>query len=294
MLNRGHRLCAVAALADHLDVLLLLQQRQHALARQRLVVDDQGSDLVHATLSMPDRSAQAPATVPCRSALNGMTIGHEQSAAGRGRGTRSDGGRRRGARAATACSTGRRLCRERRRCRCRPTPLSRTSSRRFSPSRVRDDIHAAAADLRPDPVADRVLDERLQDEVGHRAHRACRDRCRCAPADDRRSASVRSRGTSGGSRARPSARLLRADAIEREAQQIAEPREHRVGGFDVAVHQRRDRVERVEEEVRVQLPLQRLQLASASRVCELRGRSARAPAPRGGSRARGCRPTMAQ
>ena len=56
-----------------------------------------------------------------------------------------------------------------------------------------------------------------------------------------------------------SVHLLRADAVERQAQQVAQPRQHGVGGVDVAVHQRRDRVQRVEEEMRVQLPLQRLQ-----------------------------------
>ena len=64
---------------------------------------------------------------------------------------------------------------------------------------------------------------------------------------------------------------LRADAIERQPQQVAEPRQHRVGGVDVAVHQRRDRVERVEQEVRVQLPLQRLQLRFGQAGLQLRG-----------------------
>ena len=71
--------------------------------------------------------------------------------------------------------------------------------------------------------------------------------------------------------------------VERQPQQIAEPREHGVGGVDVAVHQRRDRVQRVEQEVRVQLPLQRLQLrfgearlscaAVSSRSCDSRWKS---------------------
>ncbi len=55
--------------------------------------------------------------------------------------------------------------------------------------------------------------------------------------------------------------LLDADVLERDAQQIAQLGDHVVGGIDVAVHQRRDRVERVEEEMRLQLPLQRLQLS---------------------------------
>ena len=59
VLDGRDRLRAVAALADDFDVLFLLQQRQHALARDRLVVNDQGSDLVHATLSMSDLRARA-------------------------------------------------------------------------------------------------------------------------------------------------------------------------------------------------------------------------------------------
>ena len=47
------RLGAVGALAHDLDVGLLLQQRQHALARHRLVVDDQGANLGHGFVVLP-------------------------------------------------------------------------------------------------------------------------------------------------------------------------------------------------------------------------------------------------
>ena len=53
--------------------------------------------------------------------------------------------------------------------------------------------------------------------------------------------------------------FLHADALQRHAQQIAEPRDHGVRGIDVAMHQRRDGVERVEQEVRLHLPLQGVQ-----------------------------------
>ena len=68
--------------------------------------------------------------------------------------------------------------------------------------------------------------------------------------------------------------FLHADASQREAQQVAEPRQHRVGGVDVAVHQRRDGVQRVEQEMRLQLPLQRLQLRLDQPRLELRWRAA--------------------
>ena len=50
-----------------------------------------------------------------------------------------------------------------------------------------------------------------------------------------------------------------AAAIEGDAQQIAQAADHAIGRLGIAVHERRDRVQRVEEEVRVQLRLQRLQ-----------------------------------
>src|SRR5581483_4690242 len=49
-------------------------------------------------------------------------------------------------------------------------------------------------------------------------------------------------------------------AIEREAEKLAEARQHRVRRLDIAVHQRGDRIERIEEEVRLELHPQRLQL----------------------------------
>ena len=44
--------------------------------------------------------------------------------------------------------------------------------------------------------------------------------------------------------------LLLPEMLERDAQQIAQLHQDTVGGVHVAVHQRRDRVQRVEQEVR--------------------------------------------
>ena len=76
MLNRRHRLRAVAALGDDLHVLFLLQQRQDALARNRLVVDDQRTYFVHATLSIadPDDDESEDASGRSISDANGITI----------------------------------------------------------------------------------------------------------------------------------------------------------------------------------------------------------------------------
>jgi hypothetical protein len=55
--DRIHRLAAVAALADDLDVGLGLEEAAETIAGERLVVDDQGSDL-HAASRTP--------WIPCR------------------------------------------------------------------------------------------------------------------------------------------------------------------------------------------------------------------------------------
>ena len=52
VLNRSNRLRTVATLTDHLDILLLLEEREHSLPSDRLVVDNQGTDPAHATLSI--------------------------------------------------------------------------------------------------------------------------------------------------------------------------------------------------------------------------------------------------
>ena len=64
--------------------------------------------------------------------------------------------------------------------------------------------------------------------------------------------------------------FLRADVLQRHAEQIAQRRDHRVGAAHVLVHQRRDRVQRVEQEVRLQLHAQHLQLRLREPRLELR------------------------
>jgi hypothetical protein len=64
--------------------------------------------------------------------------------------------------------------------------------------------------------------------------------------------------------------FVAADLLEREAEQIAQARERAVGLLDVLVHQRRDGVQRVEEEVRVELLLQRRELRFDQPGLELR------------------------
>ena len=61
------------------------------------------------------------------------------------------------------------------------------------------------------------------------------------------------------------------EILERHPQQIAEAHERPVRGLDVPVHQRRDRVQRVEQEMRLQLLLQRRHLRFDQLRLELRG-----------------------
>ena len=70
--------------------------------------------------------------------------------------------------------------------------------------------------------------------------------------------------------------LLDVRRVQRHAQQVAEPVHHPVGGVDVGPHQAGDGVQGVEEEVRMQLSLQRLQLRLDQPHLELRRIDARA------------------
>ena len=121
-----------------------------------------------------------------------------------------------------------------------------------------------------DAVLDRVLDERLQQQVRHqRVERVGLD----VEADDEAIGEARLLDLEvlceevelGLERD-----FLLAELLERQAQQVAQPHQRPVGGLDVAVHQRRDRVQRVEQEVRVQLLLQRLELRLDQPGLELR------------------------
>ncbi len=119
-------------------------------------------------------------------------------------------------------------------------------------------------------VLDRVLDERLQDEVGHErverlglhveAHDQAIGEARLLDLEVlRQEVELRLERD-----------FLLADVLERQPQQVAQPHERAIGGLDVAVHQRRDGVQRVEEEVRVELLLERLELGLDEPRLELR------------------------
>ena len=142
-----------------------------------------------------------------------------------------------------------------------PTPLSRTSkTEAFAVARaMRSEIDAWAG-ARRDAVFDGVLDERLKDQPRHFGV----ERVWIDVVVDRETILEPRlfdlQGTSGGTRAPPAAD--HAGGIrsrESDAKQIAQPADHPVGGVGLGMNQRRDRVQRVEEKVRVQLRFERLQ-----------------------------------
>ncbi len=68
----------------------------------------------------------------------------------------------------------------------------------------------------------------------------------------------------------PQGHFLRVHVVEREAQQVSEPRHHRLGlGRLLLLDEHDDGAERVEEEVRLQLHLQRAQLRRRQLLREL-------------------------
>src|SRR5438034_10675387 len=64
--------------------------------------------------------------------------------------------------------------------------------------------------------------------------------------------------------------LLRPRVFKRKPQEVAEPSQHLIGRVHVFVKQRRNRVERVEQKVRVKLHLQRLKLGLGDLQLSLR------------------------
>ena len=119
-------------------------------------------------------------------------------------------------------------------------------------------------------VFHRILDQRLQQERRNHCHANVR---RCI--DGRLEASLKTNSENLEILLREldlaRQRLLRLDGrLQRRAQQVAQARDHSTDAARIAIDERRHRVERVEQEVRIQLALQRVQ----SRFGKLGARSA--------------------
>src|ERR671939_594625 len=135
----------------------------------------------------------------------------------------------------------------------------------------RANFDLAGAGARGDGVADGVLDDGLQDEV-----RDAHVERFGVNLDARREAVLKTypldlQVTMQELHLLIQRDLLRAGVLQRQAQEVAEARDHRAGRLSVLVEQGRDGVERVEEEVRVELHLQSLKLRLRELCLKLRG-----------------------
>src|SRR5215510_9917180 len=111
-----------------------------------------------------------------------------------------------------------------------------------------------------DAVTDGVFDQRLQNQIRHaRVERLRLDiHLHLQPVAESRLFNLQVAFEKF--QLLPQRSHLRSDVLQSQSQQVAQPRDHPLGGFHVAAHQRRDGVQRVEEEMWMQLHFQRLQL----------------------------------
>ena len=138
-----------------------------------------------------------------------------------------------------------------------PRPSSRTSRCSRSCSR-----HARTStrpgELRRHTVANRVLHQRLKQERGRQGVLGV-GRDVEVNAEPRAEAGLFDRQIGAdhfqlaGQR-----RLLQPEILQRQPQQVAQPGHHAIGRFHVGVDEGGDGVERIEEEVRLQLALEQL------------------------------------
>lgn len=135
----------------------------------------------------------------------------------------------------------------------------------------RADGDETAADVRFDAVADGVLDERLEDEVGDLGvegrgvdfHADIEAIAKTNLFNAEVTFQKSDLGAKRGER--------RAGLRHRHAQELGELDEHAVGGVDVGIHQGRDPVEGVEEKVGLELTKERLKAGLGEVFLELEG-----------------------
>ena len=159
----------------------------------------------------------------------------------------------------------------------RPPPVSSTSIRVHSALAARADDERAGLDARTEPVAQRVLDERLHDEQRHARARHARihvDR-RLQPVGETNALDVQ---IALDELQLVGQRQVAVPLREQRPQQLAEAGDqpHDTGGI-AGARERRDAVQAVEEEVRLELAAQRveprrrqLRLKRAAAICRSR------------------------
>ena len=145
----------------------------------------------------------------------------------------------------------------------RPTPLSSTSRCSRDAGHPRADTDRPRRRPHGEPVADRVLDERLQNQMRHeRESSAWLDlQLHRQPLTEARTLDVE---------VRVEARelfverhLVLPDALERQSKQRVQLPQHSLGCFGRLVRELRDRVQTVEQEVRLKLKTEELQLRAS-------------------------------
>src|SRR6266850_2486583 len=133
---------------------------------------------------------------------------------------------------------------------------------------------------RRDPVANRVFDERLEDQIGYlgveRFGLGVHHRCEALPEPNLLDVEVVSQEL----QLLLQRDLLRTRAIEHPPQQIAQPGQHADGeGILTGANELADGVQRIEQEVRLELHLERFQARRGELGFELRGAQLPFPQP---------------
>ena len=252
-LDRADRLAAVRAGFDDLDILVRLEAQLQALDGERLVVDQDRADghfgsSVFDLVRNFDDNAEAPRYV--RLGLEAMVCRHRPAPDG------------------PECSPDRRRSTDPAACRLAhraPGPVSETVIITRSPDASRLDRDVGAFLLRRDRIFDRILDQRLEQQrrqprlagggidVEMRPQPLLEAHLLDLEIELQRLDLLRDRDLAG--------RLV----DQRVAQEGRQPRQHRVGAVGLLQqHQGRDRIQRVEQEVRVELVAQHRQLRARS------------------------------
>src|SRR2546423_1832996 len=109
-------------------------------------------------------------------------------------------------------------------------------------------------------MLDRVFDQRLQDQVGHASVERLRIDLHLDGQAISKACLLDQQITFEHLQLLLERYFLHADVLQREPQQVAQARDQAVGLLDIPVHERRDGMQSVEQEMRVKLHLEHLQL----------------------------------
>ena len=125
---------------------------------------------------------------------------------------------------------------------------------------TRGDLDVAGTRLSGHAVLDGVLDERLEDQTRHAGVQGFRLDVELHRQAIRETRLLDAEILLEELQLHLQGHFVVARVVEREPQQIAEVHEGAIRGLDILVHERGDRVQRVEQEMRVELLLKRRQL----------------------------------